>query len=63
MTKCELIIKLESLFEPMDKNRQRNIMDLGQKTKVTLLIILQEVRCLFNEGNEIDYSDSVESSI
>ncbi|CAH1767871.1 12074_t:CDS:2, partial [Entrophospora sp. SA101] len=41
MTKRELIIKLESFFEPMDKNYQRNIMDLG---------------------NEIDDSDSVESS-
>ncbi|CAJ0876398.1 6953_t:CDS:2 [Entrophospora sp. SA101] len=54
MTKKELIIRLESLFELMGKNVQQKYHGFKSKNRSDLLIILQEVRCLLNEENEID---------
>ena len=61
MTKKELMIKLESLFELMGKNVRRKYREFKSKNKDELLIILQEVRCLLDEENEITNSDFVEN--
>lgn len=61
MTRKELIIKLESLFELMGENVQQKYHRFRSKSKDELLIILQEVRCLLNEENEIANSDFVEN--
>ena len=63
MTKQELIIKLESFLELMGENCRRKYRGFRSKNKSDLLIILQEVRCLFNEENEINDLVFVESSI
>ena len=63
MTKQELIIKLESLLELTGESCQQRYRGFRSKNKGDLLIILQEVRCLFNEENEINDSDFVESSV
>ncbi|CAH1770147.1 7760_t:CDS:1, partial [Entrophospora sp. SA101] len=63
MTKQELIIKLESFLELMGENCRCKYRGFRSKNKSDLLIILQEVRCLFNEENEINDLVFVESSI
>ena len=56
MTKKELMIKLESLFELMGENVRRKYRGgFKSKNKDELLIILQEVR--LDEENEITNSD------
>ena len=61
MTNKELMIKLESLFELMGENVRRKYRGFKSKNKDELLIILQEVRCLLDEENEITNSDFVEN--
>ena len=47
----------------MGENCQRKYRGFMSKNKGNLLIILQEVRYLFNKGNKIDDSDFVENSV
>lgn len=62
MTKNELIIKLESLLELTAENVRQKYRGFRSKNKSDLLIILQEVKYLLNEENEINNSDFVETS-
>ncbi|CAJ0831752.1 12019_t:CDS:2 [Entrophospora sp. SA101] len=56
------ITKEKAIAQEDELKMTKRELIIKSKNKDDLLVILQEVRCLFNEGNEIDDSDSVESS-
>jgi hypothetical protein len=60
MTKAEILLKIESLFEQMNESIQKKYHGLKSRSRNELLTILQEVRYLLN--NEIDDGDPSESS-
>jgi hypothetical protein len=62
MTKTQILLKIESLLEEMNEGIQKKYRGLKSRNRNELLTILQEVRYLFNNNNEIDDSDLSESS-
>ncbi len=60
MTNNEIKIKIESLLEQMSRSIQQKYRGFKSKNKSDLLNILQEVKCLFNEGNEVENPDFIE---
>jgi hypothetical protein len=63
MTKAEILFKIQSLLEQMNESIQKKYHGLKIKNKSELLIILQEVKYLFNiDDNEINNSDLLENS-
>lgn len=61
MTNNEIKFKIESLLEQTSRSVQQKYCGFKSKNKNGLLNILQEIKCLFNEENEIDNSDLVEN--
>ena len=63
MTKAEILLKIQSLFEQMNESTQKKYHGLKTKNKNELLIILQEIKYLFNtDDNEINNNDLLEDS-
>lgn len=62
MTNNEIKFKIESLLEQMSRGIQQKYRGFKSKSKSDLLSILQEVKCLFDEGNEVENPDFTESS-
>lgn len=63
MTNNEIKFKIESLLEQMSRSVQQKYRGFKSKNKSDLLSILQEIKCLFNEENEVDNSDFVSPEI
>ncbi|CAJ0628765.1 3493_t:CDS:2 [Entrophospora sp. SA101] len=59
MTNNEIKFKIESLLEQTSRSVQQKYCGFKSKNKNGLLNILQEIKCLFNEENEIDNSDLI----
>jgi len=57
----EIKFKIESLLEQMSRSVQQKYCGFKSKNKNDLLNMLQEIKCLFNEENEIDNSDLLEN--
>ena len=62
MSRAEIIAKIEAFFEQMNESVRKKYRGFKQKKKDDLLIILEEVRSLFNSDYEFDNSDGVENS-
>jgi len=62
MTNNEIKFKIESLLEQMSRSVQQKYCGFKSKNKNDLLNMLQEIRCLFNEENEIDNSGLLDNS-
>ena len=63
MTKAEILLKIQSLLEQMNESTQKKYHGLKTKNKNKLLIILQEIKYLFNtDDNEINNNDLLEDS-
>ena len=63
MTKAEILLKIQSLLEQMNESIQKKYHELKTKNKNELLIILQEIKYLFNtNNNEINNNDLLKNS-
>jgi len=62
MTKVEITCKIEAFLEQMSKSVQKKYLGIKSKKRNELLIILEEVRSLFNSDNEHDDSDCFDNS-
>ena len=62
MSKAEIIAKIEAFFEQAGESVRKKYRGFKQQKKDELLIILEEVRSLFNSGNEFDSGDCTENS-
>ena len=63
MTKAEILLKIQSFLEQMNESTQKKYHGLKTKNKNELLIILQEIKYLFNiDDNEINNNDLLEDS-
>ena len=54
MTKADITCKIETFFEQMSETVQKKYCGIRSKTRNELIIILEEVRSLFNSDNESD---------
>lgn len=62
MTKVEIICKIEAFLEQMNESIQKKYLGIKSKKRNELLIILEEVRSLFNSDNEHDDNDCSDNS-
>ena len=62
MTKAEIISKIEAFLEQMSESIQKKYLGIKSKKRDELLIILEEVRSLFNLDNEHDDNDCSDNS-
>ncbi len=54
MIKAEIICKIETFLELMSENIRKKYCEIKSKKHNKLLVILEEVRSLFNSDNELD---------
>ena len=62
MTRPEILLKIETLLEQLCKNAQKKYSRLKSKKRDELLIILQEIKYLFNSDSEFNNQDYLETS-
>jgi hypothetical protein len=58
MTKPEILLKIETLLEQLCENAQKKYSGLKSKKRDELLIILQEIKYLFNSDSEFNNQTS-----